>query len=398
MSGVKTPSAVSEQAKRIAASGQEAERVALAAQRDAAPEILYFLAADAAVAVRAAVAANGATPVQADRLLAQDAAPEVREALGRKLAPRAPHLSTAADRRGRQSWQTLQGLLADAAVTVRAVLAEELKALPDAPRDIILRLARDMAMEVAEPVIRSSPLLTDADLLALVEAPPAPGTLTAIARRPALSETLSDAIIETDAVQPVAALLDNPSANIREAALDRVVLGAARHIPWQESLVRRPVLPPGVAQRLAACLADHLLDAMAARWDLDAGLTRELRERLERRLEGAGPRAEEQSPEAAFETAGMQGNRFAMGAALARGAGLGEGAVQRAVRLRSAKGLVSLCWKAGFSPRTATLAQTVLGQLTPSAALPPKADGGWPLSESEMTWQLELLTDDAGDC
>ena len=40
--------------------------------------------------------------------------------------------------------------------------------MPDAPRDLILRLARDAAMEVAEPVIRFSPLLTEDDLLALI--------------------------------------------------------------------------------------------------------------------------------------------------------------------------------------------------------------------------------------
>ncbi|MCO6417890.1 DUF2336 domain-containing protein [Siccirubricoccus sp. KC 17139] len=392
MSSTQSPPAVSDSAKRIAAAGSEAERVALAAQRDAAPEILYFLASDRAVAVRAAVAGNGATPVQAERLLAADQAPEVRAALGRKLAPCAYSLSAAADRRGQQRWQTLQALVADAAVAVRAVLAEELKSLPDAPRELILRLAQDMAMEVAEPVILASPLLTEEDLLALVAAPPVPETLTAIARRPALSERLSEAIIETGAAQPVAALLDNPSANIREAALDRVILGAARHLSWQESLVRRPLLPPAAARRLAACLAEHLLEALAARQDLDAGLAQELRERVERRLDREA--AAELPPELAFENAGMQGDRGAMSAALARAAGLGEAAVQRAVRLRSAKGLVSLCWKAGFTARSATLAQTVLGQLSPSAALPPKPDGGWPLTESEMAWQLELLIEE----
>jgi hypothetical protein len=383
---------VSEAAKHAARQGSEAARMALAGERDAAPEILYFLATDQAARVRAAVAANAATPQQADRLLATDADAAVRAELGRKLAPRAPRLAGAVDRRQQLGWETLNALVADAAIAVRRAIAEELKALPDAPRALILRLARDVAMEVAEPVIRHSPQLTEADLLALIADPPAPATLTAIARRPALSESLSDAIISTGAVAPVAALLENRSAAIREAALDQVILGAARHLAWQAPPVHRPVLPPGAARRLAGFVADHLLEALAARLDLDAAVTQALRERVERRLEVAPPEGR-QTLEAVFENAGLQGALPVMAEALAKAAGVVEAMVGRAVRLRSAKGLVSLCWKAGFAPRTATLAQTVLGQINPTTALAPRPGGEWPLSESEMEWQLELLTE-----
>ncbi|WP_431268220.1 hypothetical protein [Dankookia sp. P2] len=146
-----------EAAKRIVAEGTEAERIALASRPDAAPEILYFLAADGKLTVRAAVAANAATPAQADSLLAGDGDPRVRAVVGRKLAPRAPVLAGAKDRLHTLAWSTLCALAADAAVMVRAVIAEELQAMPDAPRDLILRLARDAAMEVAAPVIRFSP-------------------------------------------------------------------------------------------------------------------------------------------------------------------------------------------------------------------------------------------------
>ena len=167
--------------------------MALAGRAETTPELLFFLAADGAPAVRAAVAANPATPVQADTLLARDAEAAVRAAVGRKLALRAAQLharaaAAAQDRLGQAGWRTLSGLAEDAAVQVRAVIAEELKAMPEAPRALILRLAGDAAMAVAEPVIRLSPLLTEADLLALVTTPPVPATITAVARRPCLSE------------------------------------------------------------------------------------------------------------------------------------------------------------------------------------------------------------------
>jgi hypothetical protein len=68
-----------------------------------------------------------------------------------------------------------------------------------------------------------------------------------------------------------------------------------------------------------------------------------------------------------------------------------EETVLRAARLRSSKGLVSLCWRAGLTPRCAVQAQTVLAGIAPALALMPGPDGGWPLREAEMEWQLELL-------
>ena len=67
--------------------------------------------------------------------------------------------------------------------------------------------------------------------------------------------------------------------------------------------------------------------------------------------------------------------------------------VEEAVRLRSARALVSLCWQAGFGLRCAMLAQSVLGQLAPGTILVPGPDGDWPLSEAEIVWQIELLAD-----
>ncbi len=66
---------------------------------------------------------------------------------------------------------------------IRATVAEAVAALPNVPRDLVLRLARDTAVEVAGPVLRLSPLLSEADLLALVAAPPAAFTRSCLAAR-----------------------------------------------------------------------------------------------------------------------------------------------------------------------------------------------------------------------
>jgi uncharacterized protein (DUF2336 family) len=379
-------------AMRTARAGTEAERLTLAAQPGTAPELLYYLANDSAISVRAAVAANVATPPQADRLLSGDEDPRVRAVLGRKLAGLAPLLGrSSTDRLRRMAWETLCRLAADAATLVRAMIAEEVKAMPDAPRALILQLAGDAMMAVAEPVIRFSPLLTEEDLLALIAAPPVPQTLAAVARRPGIGEAIADAIAATDDTEAVATLLGNPSAAIREATLDRVIARAGAHLAWQERLVVRPSLPPRAALALAQCVADHLLDALAARPELAPAEVAAIRAAVARRLA-----AKDEAPAPPISNLDLA-RAMAVGdhdggiALLAGRAEVAVAVVQQAVTLRNAKGLVSLCWKAGLTPRCAVQAQTMLAGIAPALALHPAEDGGWPLKEPEMTWQLSRL-------
>ena len=65
--------------------------------------------------------------------------------------------------------------------------------------------------------------------------------------------------------------------------------------------------------------------------------------------------------------------------------------VQRAAALRSAKGLASLVWKAGFSARAAAPVQTAIGKIAPGAVLAATPSGAFPLSPEEMRWQLDFL-------
>src|SRR5882672_7747367 len=62
--------------------------------------------------------------------------------------------------------QTLR-LIGAADVPTRVALAKRLSSYPQAPRAIIARLARDV-VEVAEPILKHSPCLTESDLVAIV--------------------------------------------------------------------------------------------------------------------------------------------------------------------------------------------------------------------------------------
>ena len=390
----------------------EAARVRLGSGSGTAAEELERLAADPAILVRAALALNPTTPAATNLRLARDPDERVRALLARKLATLAPALSAEDQGRlQRQTYDTLAMLVEDTAEQVRAAIAEVLKAMPNAPRQLILRLAHDAAVSVCEPVLRLSPLLTDADLLALLAASPSPGTAQAIARRPALNEAVAEAIAAGTDSAAIHALLSNPSAQLREAALDGLIARAAAHVEWHAPLVHRPALPPRAARALAAIVATQLLGELAQRADLPAGLAAELGRRLEERLHKATavrPPPEDESvaqalaeahriaragrlTEASLLSALQRGETRLAIALLSLATAMPVAAVEKAVALRNAKALVALAWKAGFSMAAGTRLQNSLARLGPAEVLAPGPRGTIPLAVEEMRWQIEML-------
>lgn len=388
---------------------EESQRVRLAAAPTTEETVLLALAHDEAVTVRASLALNQSAPADADAILARDVDERVRTLVARKLALLLPSMAEAGRARlGARVITTLEQLVEDEAVRVRAAIADVVKAMPAAPRALILRLAADTALPVAEPVLRLSPLLTQADLLALLAAPPCAATASAIARRPDLPEAVADTIAAMADTQAIEALLANPTAAIREATLDALIAEAASHPEWHPPLVRRPKLTPRAAAALSEIVATCLLEELAARADLDIATTADLRQRLAARLmpppeplapdaadalaEARRVGAEGKLNEAAILAAVHRGEARLATALLATAAGVDPAAVERAGLLRSGKGLVSLVWKSGFTMRLAGPLQTLLARLAPEAVLRAGPAGEFPLTTEEMRWQIEFLS------
>ncbi len=394
----------------LSLAADEAARVRLGASPETCPEMLLTLASDPSVTVRGAVAINRATPRAADHLLAGDRDERVRTLLARKLSSLVPSMPEM--QRGEiqdQAVGILYALVEDEAERVRASIADAVKDLPAAPRELILRLARDSAVSVCEPVIRLSPLLTAEDLLALLAARPSLATAAAIARRPGLAENVCDAIAGTADTDAVAALLGNPTAAIREATLDALVARAADVPAWHAPLVQRPRLTARAAQVLSDIVTTQLLDVLASRADLDPAVSAELRKRLSQRqdLERTPARAPAAPADVLAEAKAVyaagrlkepllldviqRGEARMVTALLAVAADVPLSVVERAATLRSNKGLVSLVWKASFTMRVAGPLQTLLARLAPEKVLRATPSGGFPLAVEEMRWQLDFL-------
>lgn len=386
--------------------GDEPARVRLAVRASTTAAVLRALADDPSVTVRAAVALNPSYAPSADRRLLTDADERVRALLAGKVANLLPGHS-GAEHAAAQAHvhQMLAALAGDAADRVRTAIAEAVRTMPEAPRALILRLANDPAVTVSDPVIRFSPLLTDADLLELLATPAHRGTAVSVASRTGLSASVADRIAVHADGAVIRALLANPSASIQEATLDGLIGRASDHPEWHEPLVRRPILPERAALALSRIVAGHLLELLARRADLSPPVAAALRQRVDinldpvkappgetevldsvRRLNAAGALTEQ----ALLDGAETGDNRL-VAAVLAVASGIPLAALDRAVALRSAKALVSLVWRAGFSMRAAMAVQSALGQIRPNEQLTASNEGAFPLTVGEMEWQIELL-------
>lgn len=392
-----------EDAKEMARHPDVQVRRDLAARGDLKPEILYFLAEDPEADVRRVIAENAATPHHADLLLATDADVDVRSVLAAKVARLAPDLSEDEQDKVRAlAYEALMALARDEVVRVRQVLSETLKDMTDAPPAVILELARDVELAVSGPVLEYSPVLTDADLLAIIDSGPSAGGLAAIARRSGLASDPSHAIAKSLDVDAVTFLLGNKSAQIREETLDLIIDAAVEVEPWHTPLVHRPALSQEAVERITAFVATNMLDVLSARDDLDMETVAVVREEVERRLAGdetPDDKAQRLFAEGALDDeviveALKAADRDFVKAALVVMADVSSDVVEKIASTHSVKGTVALSWKAGLSARTSTELQQRFSHVPVGDILYPKDGEDYPMSDEDMTWQIDFFQSD----
>ena len=65
--------------------------------------------------------------------------------------------------------------------------------------------------------------------------------------------------------------------------------------------------------------------------------------------------------------------------------------VETIVNAQSARGVVAIVWKAGLGMRLAMKVQMQIAKIAPAAAIKARDGLEYPLSEDELTWQLEFF-------
>lgn len=405
-----------DQMTAVARGGSVMDRVTLAGRPDTPPELLYFLSEDSEVAVRRVVAENPQTPRQADVVLGRDADPGVRCLLARKIVGE----GLGGDQRSqlwRMGFTILETLARDSSVRVRRSLADAIRHVFDVPHDLAAGLARDPERRVAAPVLRHSPVLTDDDLIDIVEDGAADWAHQAIAARENVSERVSAALVDAGTNPTVTRLLKNDTADIGDPALETIVARAPEIEEWHEPLVKRPRLPLGLARKIAEFVKAPLKAALAARGEKanrKSAATPSAQtpaassvpssavgwsapdEKGNGRFEAPKERAlrlhgEKKLNDAVVEMALNANEREFVMAAIALRAGVPMWGVERIVDGRSAKGVTALCWKAGIKMRFAIELQRRLARVPPSNVIHARDGLDYPFSEDDMQGRLDLL-------
>ena len=158
-------------------------------------------------------------------------------------------------------------LTAQAERDIRLALSERIAGVDWAPPALVNMLALD-EIEIARPVITSSPLLQNADLMRLlIEA-----TLEhqiAVARRPQLARPVVDTIVDRAEPVTMTALASNRTADIGEEAMRKLVDHSRRIAGLRAPLTRHPRLNEQLARQLYQWVGQALRQSIGERFRID---------------------------------------------------------------------------------------------------------------------------------
>ena len=164
--------------------------------------------------------------------------------------------------------EILRVMASDAAESVRRALAVTLKSSPVLPRDVAMKLARDVEA-VAIPVLNFSPAFTDEDLAELVRQ--CTGVKqAAIAYRPELSQTVTTALADYGVEEALRIACANDNADFSEAALLKTLERFPNSDPVKASIGYRAALPLQVAERLTQVAGEALRAHLKTQHGLEA--------------------------------------------------------------------------------------------------------------------------------
>ena len=133
-------------------------------------------------------------------------------------------------------------LLRSADQDIRESVAKRLVMLNEAPRTILVMLAKD-EIQIARHVLEESKSLTDSDLIQ-ISRKVSGAHRAVIAKRRKVSDAVVDVLVEFLEEDVVETLLKNKEANFSETAIQRILTVSRSHQPYVGLLVKRDELRP----------------------------------------------------------------------------------------------------------------------------------------------------------
>lgn len=158
-------------------------------------------------------------------------------------------------------------LTKDVEMRVRKALAESLKENDGIPHDVAISLARD-EVEVSIPILETSGVLTEGDLLEIVRSTKEVAKISAIAKRPNISETVSSAIVHTHIEEPVVELINNKTSNLSDTSIVSLIQEFKEQGNVLSCLIDRGGLSIGIAEKLLNFVTGDLHSKLVSKYEL----------------------------------------------------------------------------------------------------------------------------------
>lgn len=199
--------------------------------------------------------------------------PEQRASVAHRLCRRMA-LDVLSDPERAHAQEIMSILAEDTAELVRRTLSITLRNSPVLPREIALKLARDVE-SVALPVLEHSPSFSEEDLIEIVLSATA-AKQCAVAGRERVSTTLTEIIAEYAAGEAVQRLAENDGADWS----DKAFADSLKRFPVEEglheALVEREYVPMHIAEKMVSLVSGKVFDMLVNRHELPAQLAIDL--------------------------------------------------------------------------------------------------------------------------
>lgn len=158
-------------------------------------------------------------------------------------------------------------IISDVEIEIRTELAEKLAPMDHISHGLMIFLATS-DIETAYPILKHSPLLSDPDLLEIINHA-TNQHLLAIAVRTSVSEAISTALCDSGNNEVTIELLKNPGARISSQLLNFLAARSEVETSLQAPLLKRPQLPPHLAQKMYQWVSSGLKTYVAANFEID---------------------------------------------------------------------------------------------------------------------------------
>ena len=153
--------------------------------------------------------------------------------------------------------EVVGAVVKDMESSVRAELAEKLSTAKAPVSQTLKSFALDDDIAVARPVLESSTMLSDEDLIEVITTRTQEHIL-AITKRVGVSELVSDAIVDHGTENVIASLLENHAARIGRESMEKVTDKALSSAVLQKSFVSRDDVPLDLLNELVMLVEKDL--------------------------------------------------------------------------------------------------------------------------------------------